>query len=103
MPRKSGFLLPEIQSKTVSKTTRTIYHSHLNKLAKFGWKSISDLIAHDAEIVKHIETTHVNESSQKFRIYYSAVFYALADSEYIRSPNPYYVAFQTHKDPIVAS
>ena len=103
MPRKGGFELPEIQSKTVTKGTRNLYKSYLNQLAKLGWKSISDLIAHDKEVVKHIEATLVNESSQKFRIYYSAVFYALADSEYIRSPNPYYVAFQTHKDPIVAS
>lgn len=100
MPRKGGFELPEITSKTVTKGTRNLYKSYLNQLAKLGWKSIPDLIANDKDVVKHIEETYVNESTQKFRIVYSAVFYALADSEYIRATNPYYVAFQKHKDAI---
>jgi hypothetical protein len=100
MPKRGGFELPEINSKTVTKSTRNLYKSYLNQLAKQGWKSIPDLIANDAAVVKYIEEALVNEPNQKFRIYYSAIFYALADSEYVKSPNAYYRAFQLHKDAI---
>ena len=100
MPRKGGFDLPEIVSKTVKKSSRNLYKSYLNQLAKQGWTTVSDLISNGDAIVKYIEEVLVNQPPQQFRIYYSAVFYALADTDFIKSSNPYYVAFQKHKDPI---
>lgn len=96
----SGFELPDIQSKTIAPSTKKLYKFHLNQLAKAGYKTISDLQTHATDVVKLMREMHTTENKQKQRIVYSAVFYALADTDYIKRPNPYHAEFQKHKDAI---
>ena len=99
----SKFELPVIKSKSPSEATIANYKSQLNKLAKNGFTTTSDLILRDAAVVKYINELYnfpsnqiVKEVQQKNSMYY-AILYALADTEYIKKPNAYYWAIQQLK------
>ena len=98
----SKFQLPAIQSKAhLSTTSIKIYKTHLNKLAAGGFSTIQDLIDKPVQVIARInELMPSNEEKQKKRIYYSAIFYALADTDYVKSSNPYHTAFQGLRDPM---
>ena len=109
------FELPAIQSKSVSSSVRSTYKSRLNKLVEHGFESIQDIQDNPEKLIQTVNTMfpgndpspeHKKESKCKCeqcklreskRFYYSAVFYALADTEFIKSPNPLYDEFQRQK------
>ena len=96
-----SFDLPAISSKTVSKFTRKTYKTHLNKIAEGGYTTIADLQNNPQGVINRInEIMPEDEPKVKKRVFYSSVFYALADTDFLKTPNPYYRAFQPLKDPI---
>ena len=112
MPPKKKFSIPEITSKTVSVNTLKIYKSRLNKLVPHGFSTVDDITARPQQLVDVVNTLFQgNDPSaehQKIstcrceqcklreskRYFYTAIFYALADSEFIKTPNPLYQAFR---------
>lgn len=109
------FTLPTITSKDVSPNTVKIYKSRLNKLAARGFTSIHAIMLDPHAVIAIInELFPGNDSSPEHqpssfcrcdqcrtrenkRQYYTAIFYALADSPYSKSPNPLYNEFQRQK------
>lgn len=112
---KEKFLLPTISSKEASATTRKIYQGRLNKLVPYGFKTIQDIMENPIGVVEAVNTIipgnegcpeHIRHSKcrclqcsgrETKRYFYTAIFYALADTTYTRSKNPLYDAFQLQK------
>lgn len=94
MPR-TVFQVPDDLTKPLSEKSKTIYRGRLNKLAVAGYKTRADLLQHQEEVVKCIETA--TEHKHERRVYLSAVFWILHET-----PNEervtYYRAFQRNKD-----
>ena len=92
------FQVPEIQSKTIADSTKKLYITQLNKLAKQEWNTPEKLLENQAEIVKFIEELHPGKDSdelrQKKRVMMSAVFYVLADTDH-KHKDTFYQYFQT--------
>ena len=113
--KMSKFSLPSILSKSVSANTLSNYKSRLNKLVPYGFQSITDFQNDPHKLIKTINEmfpgndpspAHVPSPTCKCeqcklrenkRYFYTAIFYALADTEYIRTPNPLYDEFQRQK------
>jgi hypothetical protein len=107
------FDLPDIASKDVSVNTRKIYKTHLNKIAAAGYSTLNDLMNSPRSVIEVIDgimpepdllpkatlEERMKAYRVKKRIFYSAIFYALSDTDYLDSTNPYYRAFQPLKDP----
>jgi hypothetical protein len=111
MPKKV-FIVPEITSKEVSALTIKMYKSRLNKLVPHGFSTVDELVTHPQRVVEVIDTLFPgNDPSPEHkrlstciceqcklretkRHYYNAIFYALADTEFIKTPNPLYYAFR---------
>ena len=109
------FELPDIQSKTVSVNTLKIYNSRLNKLAKAGFPDIQAIQTNPQGVIEAVNTlfpgtdpspSHERNSTCRCeqcklreikRYFYTAIFYALADTKFIKSPNPLYEEFQKQK------
>ena len=92
------FDLPVIlhPDKQLSPFTVKNYRACLNKLAMKGFGNIQLLQDKPAEVVKIIDTILEGQSDHKYRIMYSAIFYALADTDYKTKSDVYYKAFRKH-------
>jgi len=109
------FTVPEIESKIISPATLKIYKARLNKLVPYGFKTIQDIQEHPEKVVEAINTIveskegckeHKADSTCKCpqckareskRYFLSAIFYVLADTKFIKTPNVLYDMFQTVK------
>ena len=83
-----------------SPLTIKVYEQHLNRLAKAGFSTVTDLLNRPSDVLKTIEE-FVGENSAKARAsrrkFLSAIMYVLPES-YKAGKNPYYDSFQTAKD-----
>ena len=84
---------------TLAKSSRNLYRSLLNKLSKEGYDTIDKLIAEPKKVIKIIEELYKDKGKRDKRVIVSAIFYILCDTEFIKSSNPYYVYFQSLKEP----
>lgn len=109
------FNIPVIESKSIATKTQDNYRARLNKLVPHGFENITDILNDPEKLIKTINTmfpgndpssTHKPEPSCRCeqcklrsdkRDFYNAVFYAIADTEYIKTPNPLYDEFQRQK------
>ena len=91
--------LPVSKDSTLAKSSRNLYRSLLNKLAKEDYDTIDKLIAEPKEVIKIIEELYIDKSKRDKRVIVSAIFYILCDTEFIKSPNAYYEYFQGLKEP----
>ena len=109
---KEKFVMPDIISKTVTANTKKIYQGRLNKLLEYGYKNIEHIQENPKGVVKAIkeivpgeekDEKHKNESSCKCnqcklrenrRYFLTAIFYALADTQFIKTKNPLYDFFK---------
>ena len=112
---KPKFELPAITSKTVTPNTLKVYKNRLNKLVPYGFTTIQDIMQRPDEVIaavnKLIESHEGDPTHQRHgqcrcpqcvsrehkRYFYTAIFYALADSGYIKIKNPLYDEFQVLK------
>ena len=112
---KAKFELPAIQNKTVTANTLKVYKGRLNRLVPYGIKTIQDIMQKPHDVVKavnqiipdnegcqdHIRHSQCRckqcDSRQAKRYFYTAIFYALADTTYTKTKNPLYDAFQVNK------
>jgi len=81
---------------TLKKSSRNLYRSLLNKLAKEGYSTVQELIDNSKEVLEYITTQY--KTKRERRVILSAIFYILVDTEYIKTKNPYYVYFQEQKE-----
>ena len=95
MPR-SSFNLPDIQSKTVTKNTLSIYKGKLNKLAAQEITTVSDILQNQEKVIE-IAKADTKSDKNKMRLFLSAVFYATADVP-LESKLKLYNEFQNYKD-----
>lgn len=72
------FTVPPIQSKVISPSTLKLYKSNLNKLAKEGITTVSELLANQEKVIQ-IGQTATKKDPTKMRIFLSACFYVLSD------------------------
>ena len=112
---KPKFQFVPVQSVEVSPATLAQYKNRLNKLVPFGFNTIQDIMAKPQDVVNAINTLVKGtdpapehkptqtclcsqcKSRASKRYFYSAVFYALADTTYTKNKNPLYDAFQLVK------
>lgn len=112
---KPKFQVPAISSKTIGASTLKNYKSMLNKLVLFGFRNIDEIIANPEKVVEAVDsivesaeeceehnsvsTCRCAQCASRYakRQLYSAIFYALADTEFIKTKNPLYEAFQKVK------
>jgi len=90
--------IPVSKDTTLAKSSRALYRSLLNKLSKEGYDTIDKLIGDPKEVVKIIEILYSGKGKREKRVIVSAIFYILCDTEFIKSPNPYYDYFQGLKE-----
>jgi len=83
----------------LEKTSIKIYKTQLNKLAKMGFSNIDILQQIPVTVVREINKLLEGQDNRKFRLMYSAIFYALADTDYTKKQNPYRTDFTRHRDP----
>lgn len=83
----------------LAKSSRNLYRSLLNKLSTYGYESVSSLITQPTEVIKTIEELYHSKTKREKRVMVSAIFYILCDTDYIKTPNPYYAYFGTLKEP----
>ena len=95
MPRAT-FTVPDIQSKTVSKNTLSIYKSKLNKLAQEDITTVSEVLQNQDKVID-IAKKETGGDKNKMRLFLSAVFYACADVP-LETKLKLYNEFQNHKD-----
>ena len=95
------FDIPEIKSKTIAKSTLANYRSKLNVLANSGFSSTTELMNQPEEVIDVInefyESSNPEQDKKNKYMMYFAIFYVLADTDYIKTPNPYYWALQELK------
>jgi hypothetical protein len=91
--------IPVSKDKTLAKSSRNLYRSLLNKLSVEEYDTIDKLIAEPKKVIKIIEELYKDKTKRDKRVIVSAIFYILCDTEFIKSPNPYYVYFQSLKEP----
>jgi len=80
-----------------SETTKKIYRSKLNALAKQGLaRSRRELKGNFKKIKAYIESLYLNDEAgrQKKRLFIYAIFYAM-DAAYLKKQNVYYKYLQT--------
>ena len=112
---KMPFTIPAIQSKSIAPSTLAQYKARLNKLVSYGYSTVQDILDNPAGIIdavnelfpgidpspKHQPTPTCRCEQCKLRenkrYFYTAIFYVLADTEFIKSPNPLYHEFQKQK------
>lgn len=112
---KVKFVVPSITSKQVSPNSLKIYKSRLNKLADSGFKTIEDLMEKPQDVLQSIYDLVGGEdpspehqphsrclciqckTREQIRNYLNAIFYVLADTDYIKTHNPYYQVYQLNK------
>jgi hypothetical protein len=75
------------------------YKNRLNKLSAFGYETKDDIVANPVGVVNAIyqlteSVSGTDRKKQARRFFFSAVFYALHDTDYIKTPsNPLRSAF----------
>ena len=81
----------------LSPNTIKVYKANLNKLAKKGFDTPTKIIEDPNGTVVAVNDILVDNESPKYRIMYSAIFWALSGTDYCSKKNPIYDAFVKHK------
>ena len=68
------------------------YKNRLNKLSEFGYKNKEDIVANPVGVINAIKqltetVPGTDKRKQARRFFFSAVFYALHDTAFIKDPN----------------
>lgn len=96
-------------TKEVSASTAKIYKSKLNKLVAYGFSSSSDLLSSPLKVCAAVNalTDSIEDTEKKHyerRVFYSAIFYALHDSDLLKDPqNIYRIEFHKANPSIVSA
>jgi hypothetical protein len=90
---KKLFHLPETFSKSIAPSTKKMYTSLLNRLAKAGFETPADLKERAEEVVTHISTLTISDDDDARhtrRKFVSSVLWVMPE-DYRKQENPYYL------------
>jgi hypothetical protein len=115
LDKMSKFQMPDITTKTVALATLRVYKTRLNKLVPFGFNTIQDLQSNQTKLIEAVNTLNPGTTSdpdhqksslckcsqcktrEARRYFYTAIFYALADTPFIKEKNDLYYEFGRNK------